>query len=120
MTIPFGFVQGAKDTAKVARDEAKPTTFSPGAPPTLRQGKIRAAASGLHVVDVLNDGGIATMTISQVRSVPAASYDVDDIVWLIWLPGSSQPSIFAGAGGGGGSEFDFYYQMNQFAGAVVD
>lgn len=103
MTTPVGYIHAAKQTAALARREARPDELASGYPAPLRLGKIKSVeTNGGYEVDVLTDAGGVATTTHNVRAVPAVTYEAGDVVWLVQRAGH-QVLVILGASGNGGT-----------------
>ena len=107
------FVYGAKQEANTARAESRSDIISYGRQAYFRFGRVTALQGGGAVqVTLLDDTGADGDVVNYVHTIPAATHEIDAIVWLAFWDGNPLPVIFGGTGGGSGDITGFFMSVH--------
>lgn len=94
------YLIGSNLTAIEGMGSARPDAKMSGDSIPLVRGVIEAVNGDGYDVIALDDQGARIARYQLVSSYPSATYSPDQEVWLYFEPGSTEPIIFSGGGGG--------------------
>lgn len=99
--IPY--IHKTKQTAERARNEHRPEVSQQVQLSSLYKAVITSVEEGgTYGVALLGADGSQVRWFTGASAFPAATYAIEDEVWIIYDESAEVPTIFSGAGGSGG------------------
>ena len=99
MSVPTGYLHGARQEARAARVEIRQEYTPPPGGTTLERAQVMVAHSnGTYDVDIVGDDGRARARVERVAPIVPATLEVGDLVVVAWQSGDDLPVILVTSG----------------------